>query len=346
MSRYVKVSDSDYKLSVASNGTITLDTGNQVGTVVITGNLLVQGEVTTTETTELRIEDRIITLNYGEEGPGITHSSKSAGFEVERGSGQPLATLLFEDKTDTEFTFKLGSELIGIKTNSITVDSGNLWLLRGTPSNSRLSVAGAADYEERILNYDINGDLIDLTYQDPDYIPNIKAVADYTTRFFELTPPFKIQDSVFDEIGGVTILYDSLLEIHDSDADGGVSNLELILDGASNAVWYPDRHEVQDIRIFDNVIQPISSNTDLILRSPGSGTITVDDTLKLTPVATDPSPSSEDPGLFGGPFGPAGIKIYAKDEAQGGTGIYFVNTQDTRDEVASRRKALVYSMIF
>jgi hypothetical protein len=348
MSRFVKVSDKDYKLSVdtgsvSPNGTITLDTGNQIGTVVITGNLLVQGETTTTETTELRIEDRIITLNFGDAGPGITHSSGLAGIEINRGTGQDKATILFDDNsTLDEFSFKLGPTLTSIKTSGVTTNGSDLQLLDFT-STARLSVAGAPDYERRILNYDLFGELINLLFQDPDYIPNIKAVADYTNKFFELSPPFKIQDSVV--IDGAPVLYDSLLEIHDSQADGGVSNLELQLDGFLNAIWYPDRHEVQNIRIADTTIRPIVSNTDLILQSDGAGSVTVDDTLKLTLVSEDPNPTSIEPGI-GGPFGPDGIKIYAKSQAQGGTGVYFVNTQDTRDEIASRRKALVYSMIF
>jgi hypothetical protein len=334
MSRYVKISDSEYKLSVSPNGTITLDTGPQNGTVIITGNLLVQGDVTTTETTELRIEDRVITLNFGDNTGSIVGNSQS-GIEIFRGNTNNQAFFLFDDRDGfKDFNFKVGPSLTGIKTNSVTTNGESILFLRNTPSTATLSVSEAVDYEKRILNYDINNDLIDLAYRDDDDIPNMKVVADYTTKFFELTPPFKIQDSVFDEINGVTILYDSILEIHDSQADGGSSNLELILDGASNAVWYSDKHEVQNIRIFDNVIQPISSNTDLILRSPGSGTVTVDDTLALTQVATEPSFASNE------------IRIYSKNESQGGTGLYFVNIENTRDEIASRRKALVYSMIF
>jgi hypothetical protein len=362
MSRFVKVSDKDYKLSVDTgsvgpNGTITLDTGNQVGTVVITGNLLVQGETTTTETTELKIEDRIITLNFGDAGPGITHSSGQAGIEINRGPGQDLASILFNDNSALDdFSFRLGPTLTSIKTSGITTNGLNLQLLDFT-TNATLSVAGAPDYEERILNYVDNPEYVDdiatpeeeprtllnLSYKDPDHIPNIKAVADYTNKFFELTPPFKIQDSAV--INDITVLYDSLLEIHDASADGGVSNLELQLDGFLNAIWYPDRHEVQNIRIADTTIQTLVSNTDLILRSDGAGSVTVDDTLKLTLVSADPNPTSIEPDV-GGPFGPDGIKIYAKSQAQGGTGVYFVNTQDTRDEFASRRKSLVYSMIF
>lgn len=338
MSRYVRVSGQDYRVRVATGGTIVLDTGNNVynstteaedweGGVVITGDLYVMGKTTTIETQDTFIEDNIITLNKGESGSGVTKGT--AGFEIDRGEGQDKASVLFQENID-EFTFKLGPVLAGIKTDSITTDNQNLLLLNNT-TTARISVAGAPDYEERILNYDAFGELQDLTYQDPDYIPNIKAVADFTLKFFELNPPAKIQDSEI--VDGLTILYDSILEIHDSEVDGGVSNLELQLDGVTQALWYADRHEVQDIRITGTTIHPTVSNTDLILKSEGSGSVTIDDNLKLTLQVIDPTQGD-------------GIKVYAKSEAQGGTGLYFVNSDSTRDELISRRKAIAYSMIF
>lgn len=62
------------KISPAAN--ITLRTG----TVVIDGNLLVQG----TSQTDLNVKDNIITVNYGETGPGVTLNT--AGLNVDRGS--------------------------------------------------------------------------------------------------------------------------------------------------------------------------------------------------------------------------------------------------------------------
>ena len=39
-------------------------------------------------------------------------------------------------------------------------------------------------------------------------------------------------------------------------------------------------------------------------------------------------------------------KVWSKDIGQGGTGLYFVNTTNSADELISRRKALAYSIIF
>lgn len=62
------------KLNSAAN--ITLATG----TVIIDGNLVVQG----TSQTDLNVKDNIITVNFGETGPGVTVGT--AGLNVDRGS--------------------------------------------------------------------------------------------------------------------------------------------------------------------------------------------------------------------------------------------------------------------
>ena len=89
MSKYLNVPNGNYKVSVQTGGTITLDTGLETGTVEITGDLIVRGEQTTINTTELDIEDRIITLNSGETGSGISvlpGVPRASGFKVDRGN--------------------------------------------------------------------------------------------------------------------------------------------------------------------------------------------------------------------------------------------------------------------
>jgi hypothetical protein len=69
------------KLNSAAN--ITLATG----TVIIDGNLVVQG----TSQTDLNVKDNIITVNFGETGPGVTVNT--AGLNVDRGSLADVAVL-------------------------------------------------------------------------------------------------------------------------------------------------------------------------------------------------------------------------------------------------------------
>jgi len=63
MSKVVRVTDSDYKIVTQLDGTITLDTGSQIGRVIITGDLIVEGNTSTIESETLTVKDNIIYLN-------------------------------------------------------------------------------------------------------------------------------------------------------------------------------------------------------------------------------------------------------------------------------------------
>ena len=343
MAKLVSVQDSSYKLSVNSGGTITFNTGNQVGTVIITGDLTVLGNTVTIDTANLTIEDNIILLNKGETGVGITEDI--SGIQIERGTLADVQIFFDENRQwlDTQdnitknglFVFKNDeSKLIGIQTNSITTDGNNLNLLGNDAGTAVIHVNGADDYEQRVLDYTLPG----FPAKNDDIIPNIKAVIDYVTEYFVSNPPFKIQDSRI--VAGITELADSSLIISDADFDGGDSNLTLTLDSSEVAVWTTTSFTVQTVKVEGSTISGLGSGSDLVLTNPGTGSVKVDDSFKLGIVVSAPAVASD------------GIKVYAGTEAQGGTGLFFVNTKSTteslttRDELISKRKALAYSMIF
>jgi hypothetical protein len=68
-------------------GRITLDAGigedSTFGVVEVVGNLIVAGNTTSITSTNLEITDRILTLNKGEVGPGVTQ--RFSGIEIDRG---------------------------------------------------------------------------------------------------------------------------------------------------------------------------------------------------------------------------------------------------------------------
>lgn len=76
-------------------GDYTID---PTGSVIINGDLQVTGTTTTVNTTNLQIEDRLIELNFGETGAGVT--GQFSGIEVERGS-LDNALLVFDESDDT-----------------------------------------------------------------------------------------------------------------------------------------------------------------------------------------------------------------------------------------------------
>ena len=65
--------------------------------LTVTGNLTVQGTTTTVNSTDLDIRDRVVVLNKGETGAGV--SGTYAGLEVDRGTLQE-AKLVYDDSQD------------------------------------------------------------------------------------------------------------------------------------------------------------------------------------------------------------------------------------------------------
>jgi len=78
--------------------------------LIVTGDLTVQGSLTSIETTNTAITDNVIVLNKGETGAGV--SSVYSGFEVDRGT-ESNVSFLWDDTNDR---WQVGGKL---KINSI-----------------------------------------------------------------------------------------------------------------------------------------------------------------------------------------------------------------------------------
>ena len=210
----------DYKIKTQSGGTITLDTSpvaGSNGTVRITGNLLVEGEQLTINTTDLFVEDNIIRLNIGETGNGVTEGY--SGIEIDRGvdgiETNLYATFWFNESTDSwEIVQQSGGptpvirfdnstlKLRAITTNA-TTDEGDLTLIGA--GTGVVKVEGTTNYEQQVT-----GD---------DDIPN-KRYVDLTVRNRE--PANRIQRS------------NSYVKVQD--IDGGASGRAVlgVLEGVIN----------------------------------------------------------------------------------------------------------------
>ena len=108
MGQYLQV-NGDYNIKTAEGGRITLDTGAGVGDVRVTGNLLVEGETLTVSAENLQVNDNIITLNYGEQGAGVTLIY--SGIEVDRGSLTRAAVIY--DEAEDAWGFAYGNAISG-----------------------------------------------------------------------------------------------------------------------------------------------------------------------------------------------------------------------------------------
>jgi hypothetical protein len=193
--KIVSVSENDYKVRVRDGGTITLFTGTQTGTVIVSGDLLVQGNTTTVESETMTVKDNIIILNQGETGAGVTLGT--SGIQIDRGPSTPDAQLVW-DENETHYSPTTGGTpfgtwvfkrdngtLTGIQTNSIDTNQGILGLIN-SGSTGYVTVTGTANYERNVLSYVDNVTFnptlgVSLNPTDDDIIPNSKAMADYVS---------------------------------------------------------------------------------------------------------------------------------------------------------------------
>lgn len=92
--------------NLSATGGITLASDTTVG-----GNLTITGTTTTISATQTEIKDRVIVLNDGESGAGVT--GRYSGLEIDRGSSDN-ALIVFDENDDT---FKVSTD------NGSTFDS-------------------------------------------------------------------------------------------------------------------------------------------------------------------------------------------------------------------------------
>ena len=348
--KVVNVSAGDYRVNVQSGGTITLNTGSQAGTVVITGDLLVAGNTTTVESETMTVKDNIITINSGEASAGVNAAlGYQAGIAIDRGS-LPDTFILFDDQvnhlnaagnsTQGTFTFvNSSSGLVGIQTPSINTEGQNLYLINS--GTGYVTVTGTSNYERQILSYaawDAVGNprpvyaagVIALT-ADEDGLVNTQALEDYV-------------DAKLYAFSDTNILEgNTSVEVFDSSAGHAPSRIVFTVDGIERGQFNNSGFDVDDINIYQNIITTRNTNADLVLRS-ATGLIELDGYLILKDQPVDINVQA------------GTASIYTKSTTGGGdTGLYFVNTKvDTdgsslkvlQDELVSRRRALVFSFIF
>ena len=316
MSKVVRVQDGDYKIVTQLNGTITLDTGNQIGQVIVTGDLLVQGNTTTVESETMTVKDNIIYLNYGETGAGV--SLGTAGISIERGSAVDVS-LFFDETTDTfRFIDALGN-LVPLQSNYITSGNGDLRLFTGVGTGV-ISVTGTVNYENNVT--------------DDDDIPNKKFVTDYVLA----SGGVALVDRFYSYSGATQLNTGG--RAYDTAAGDPSSRVSFEVDGTvileinTAGIGVVGGAIIDEIAITENFITTTNSNNNLELRASGTGVVLIDDVLGLNNQGADPVSTS---GMN---------KIYSKGTVgTGGTGVYFKNTTQS-GELISSKKALLYALLF
>lgn len=320
MSRILKVSQSDYRVQVNSGGTITLDTGVSDGTVIVTGDLVVNGNTTTINTTEMTVEDRIVTLNSGEQGSGITLSNgnRQSGIEIDRGSLSNAQfvfdeTLQWYDSVNSvvqsgSFILKTadGAES-ALKLNTIVSGAGAhnfVFDLQGL--SGVLSVANTTNYYQRVTHDNDIPDWKTIT----NYVAAQNGVATVDRLFYPATASFGNEDSKIQAFA---------------------TDIEMYIAGNIIATVSPTGVTVSNINLFNDQITNVSLTNDLVL-SAITNNVVVDGVLNLTDQALVPTPVA------------GKTKIYSSTVGSGGTGFYASNTT-VSSEMVSKKRAVLFSIV-
>jgi hypothetical protein len=350
MGQFLRV-NGDYNIRAGDGAKITLDTGPVAsgGSVRVTGNLVVEGDTFNISTTNLAIEDNIISLNNGEVGPGV--SLGYSGIEIDRGnttsvSPQNNASFLYDESTDSwmlahgsapgPFNFDASSlRLKQILTNS-TTDSGDLTLI-GTGTGV-VKVLGTINYEDQVT--------------EDDDIPNKKFVDDaiQNNPTFQIVAP-QAQDTrvviadkdISPNLAGTagSLAYFTATTSYNTFGESAVS---VIVDNALVGQFYANRFEVGDLEIGGGLDRnEITSrggitNENIFVRTQGTGKLHTNYAMQFEKIGTVPSYVSNN------------VLVYAAEPGTGTSGIYFVNdgaeAARQNGELISKNKALVFSMLF
>ena len=345
MGQFLRV-NGDYNIKTEEGARITLDTGPNVGSVRVTGDLVVEGSTVIIEATNLDIEDNIIVLNKGETGAGVTLDY--SGIEIDRGSLGEASLIWNENITipagssssntgGWQFVSGTGGvysfsdsrlKLKEILTES-TTDSGDLLLIgQGT---GVVKVTGTDTYEAQVT--------------DDDDIPNKKYVDDTIQNnptFQVVSDNSRVTVSDKDRSPNIAAQPGSLayLTATTGFSTGGESAVSVIVDAALNTQFYPNRTEMFSLEFTGSEITTKNgiTNQNILIRTQGTGKLQTNYAVQLDSIAGTPAYVTD------------ATLLYSATPSIGTTGVWYVNpSAEARlqsGELINKNKALVFSMIF
>jgi hypothetical protein len=345
MGQFLRV-NGDYNIKTEEGARITLDTGPNVGSVRVTGDLVVEGSTVIIEATNLDIEDNIIVLNKGETGAGVTLDY--SGIEIDRGTlGE--ASLIWNENiaipagssssnaggwqfvSGTGGVYSFSDSRLKLKEilTESTTDFGDLLLIgQGT---GVVKVIGTDNYENQVTHDDDvpNKKYVDDTIQNN---PTFQVVSDnsrVTVSDKERLPNIAAQPGSLAYLTATTGF-----------STGGESAVSVIVDAALNTQFYPNRTEMFSLEFTGSEITTKSgiTNQNINVRTQGTGKLQTNYAVQLDSIAGTPAYVTD------------ATLLYSATPSIGTTGVWYVNpTAEARlqsGELINKNKALVFSMIF
>lgn len=316
MSRVVKVDKGDYIIQTQNGGDIYMDVGT-TGTLTVSGNLTVIGTSSQISTQNLTVTDNIILVNQGETGNGV--SLGVAGIEVDRGTADHSQFLWSESVSHYDpiaaqnvsgsFVARIkNGNATAIQVSTVVSGLSNLIFdLQNTPYV--LSIANSVNYEQRVLS--------------SNDIPNRKFVTDYV--------------SASGGTANVTNIHYPLTGTQNSSVTCSNTTIDFVVGTDLKTRVSAAGLAVNNVLLAGNVVTNTSGN-NLKLTATNNG-VEVGAVLSLDNIET--LSGSYDVSVVSG-----STKIYASATAgPGKTGVYFANSTTT-DELISKNRAVLYSILF
>jgi hypothetical protein len=345
MGQFLRV-NGDYNIKTEEGARITLDTGPNVGSVRVTGDLVVEGSTVIIEATNLDIEDNIIVLNKGETGAGVTLDY--SGIEIDRGT-LGAASLIWNENiaipagssssnaggwqfvSGTGGVYSFADSRLKLKEilTESTTDSGDLLLIgQGT---GVVKVIGTDNYENQVTH--------------DDDVPNKKYVDDTIQNnptFQVVSDNSRVTVSDKDRLPNIAAQPGSLayLTATTGFSTGGESAVSVIVDAALNTQFYPNRTEMFSLEFTGSEITTKSgiTNQNINVRTQGTGKLQTNYAVQLDSIAGTPAYVTD------------ATLLYSATPSVGTTGVWYVNpSAEARlqsGELINKNKALVFSMIF
>jgi hypothetical protein len=345
MGQFLRV-NGDYNIKTEEGARITLDTGPGVGSVLVTGDLLVEGTTVYVAATNLDIEDNIIVLNKGETGAGVTLDY--SGIQVDRGTLGAASLIWNENITipsgstgtntggwqfvsGSDGSYGFGDSRLKLKEiiTDASIDSGDLLVIgQGT---GVIKVIGTDNYENQVTH--------------DDDVPNKKYVDDSIQNnptFQVVSDNSRVIVSDKDRLPNIAATGGSLafLTAATGYSTYGESGVSVIVDGELNTQFYANRTVIKQLEFSGTEITTENSltNVNIGLRTQGTGKIQTNYALQIDNIAATPAYVTD------------ATLIYSATPSIGTTGLYYVNpSSEARlrsGELINKNKALVFSMIF
>jgi hypothetical protein len=281
MSRTLKVTG-NYNLyamgtsvsDASPNGTITLNGAS----IIVPGNLTVQGTTTSVESQNTVLVDNIITLNQGEAGAGVTLGS--SGLQIDRGSLDDAKFIW--DEVNDRFTFMVGAS------------PAEVYI--GTLTGATLTLDGSFVTIDSILDED------DFISDSATGVPTQQSTKAYIASQFAAFTDDRIEKN------------DSSIIITDTGSNGTITSR---IDGTVRVILNSTGFQADNLKINNNTISSLTTDQDIVFDPNGAGAIDILSPVKLSNQGSNPLAEAGMTKLYAKTPTTSGSGLYFRNNTNG-----------------------------